>query len=140
MSTVSSFDDQLSRALSQPDFFDTFYQIFLAKDPAIRESFKDTDMETQKQKLAQALPRFLQLSTEGVNPTEASQARAEHQQRHRHFSGKHYLAWMESVCETFDQHLPELSDDHHHELRQRLKKGLEIIRGGVPLAKPELQA
>lgn len=118
---ISSMD----RCMMDGGFFDTFYHILFEKSPRAESAFQEVDMESQKEKLKSALPRFLGLKDK-IDTKEAS---AQHARHHSHLQTTDYGLWIDVLCRTFELHDPYFNKSLETEIRQRAKSSVEVLRG-----------
>ncbi len=123
-------EESLDRFAKDGRYLDTFYRLFFHNRPLLQRKFAGVDMSEQKRKLAQTLPQFLRLPLLPADSPEVAQAVERH--RHTHRGGGSfatYDVWIDTVCQTFRQHDPLYSDSIERELRERLTRAVEIVRG-----------
>ena len=123
-------EECLARCAVDGLYLDTFYQLLFRNHPEFERRFAGVDMDQQKKRLSETLPRFLQLPTLPADAPEVAEAIERHRHTHRgeaRFAA--YDAWIATVCQTLRQHDPLYSDEIEREVRQRLTRAVEIVRG-----------
>ncbi|MBL9082677.1 MAG: globin [Planctomycetales bacterium] len=80
-------------------FFDTFYEIFLAKSPEIALKFARTDFARQKLMLKQSLLEVLNHYC-GVTAVREELERLGNLHQQLDVQPKHYELWLEALCKT----------------------------------------
>ena len=108
---LETFEQSLLRCESRWDFFDRFYDRFLASSPAVREKFRNTDFVRQKRVLRASLHLLLRAArNDGGGPDAHLRDLAE-----RHGSGQLdigaelYDFWLDSLLATVRECDPEFS-------------------------------
>ena len=98
------FLDSLYRVSGEPedqrDFLSRFYEIFLAESPEIRARFDNTDMERQREMLAQSLHEMVDFATSRVASDRLGRVADRHSRRQRDIPPELYEVWLDSLIRT----------------------------------------
>jgi hemoglobin-like flavoprotein len=113
------------RARNSGQFFDTFYDLFLAKSPEIPPMFARTDFPHQKLMLRESILEMLVFAQTGSGRNEILRLA----ERHRQLQVKpiHYELWLDALCEALHQHDPEFSPALELMWRDALQKGIQLM-------------
>jgi hemoglobin-like flavoprotein len=113
------------RARSSGQFFDTFYDLFLAKSPEIPPMFARTDFPHQKLMLRESILEMLVFAQTGSGREEISRLA----ERHRQLQVKpvHYELWLDALCGALRIHDPDFSPALELMWRDSLQKGIQIM-------------
>lgn len=111
-------------------FFDTFYDIFLAKSPEIAKKFEHTDFVHQKLMLRESLLEMLCLEQA------MDGARQEIEQlgrRHRdlHVTPEMYTMWLDSLCQAVEKHDPQFTEELATKWRAAMQPGIELMIAAI---------
>ncbi len=112
-------------------FYDTFYDVFLAKSSDIPPLFAQTDFKKQKQILKATATLMVnhRLTEEKVSMA-LEKVRKTHSREGYNIRPDLYPLWLDSLCETVKQHDPEYSRELEHQWRTRMRDGIEFIVSG----------
>ena len=116
------------RQMDGMDFLDAFYDRFVSASPTIREHFKNTDMDRQKDMLRISL---VEMSKFFVNKTADS-----HMQRIARIHSKHerkvkpelYDLWLESLIDTVRNFDPDFNHEIELSWRMVLSAGITYMK------------
>jgi len=97
--TLETFEQSLLRCESRWDFFDRFYDRFLASSPAVREKFANTDFVRQKRALRASLHLLLLAARNDGGGPDAYL---------REIAGRHGAGQLEIGAELYDLWLDSL--------------------------------
>ena len=124
----SSYKRVLGGSTSQGnEFFDAFYQRFIASSPMIAEKFRDTDMDKQKTMLKQSLPYLLNLYSTKTIPDALSDIARVHDRQHADIPRELYQAWMDCLVETVREFDSKFSDDVELAWRMVCSQGIAFM-------------
>jgi hemoglobin-like flavoprotein len=114
------------RARNSGPFFDTFYDLFLAKAPEIPPMFARTDFPHQKLMLRESILEMLVFAQTGSGRDEIKRLAA----RHHDLNVKpaHYDLWLDSLCEALAKHDHEFSPALERMWRHAMQKGIELMK------------
>jgi len=109
-STLRTFRDSLGRCNANPAFLDTFYEIFLAASPKVREKFAQTDFTRQKEALRASL--YAMFFAAGGTPEAHLNSLAErHSSRDLNIGAELYDLWLDSLLATARKCDPDFSPE-----------------------------
>jgi hemoglobin-like flavoprotein len=99
---LAVFESSLKRCEARPDFFDVFYEKFLATSPEVAEKFVGTDFVRQKEALRISLRHLLLVAKDPKQGPDAYLADvASHHGAKGLAIGAHlYDLWLDSLIET----------------------------------------
>jgi len=107
-----SYQRVLNRRTSEErEFFDAFYDRFIAADPEVAAKFKGVDMEAQKTLLRQSLIHLLHLSNTKRIPGGMLEIARRHDRRHADIPPRLYQIWLESLIQTVRETDPQCNAD-----------------------------
>ena len=138
MDNFEAVNQSFARCGQSDGFYDTFYEVFLAKLADIPPLFAKTDFKKQKQilKATAALMVNHQLHEEKVSvPLE--KVRKTHSRDGYNIRPDLYPLWLDSLCETVKQHDPEFSRERERQWRMRMSDGINFIASGYERRKTE---
>jgi hemoglobin-like flavoprotein len=112
----AEFRGSYKRVLSQTtskenEFFDAFYDRFIAASPTVAEKFRHTDMVHQKAMLKQSLTHLLNLFTTKKIPDSLPEIALEHSRRQNDIPPELYHLWLECLIQTVREFDPKCTDD-----------------------------
>lgn len=114
------------RCRQSSGFFDTFYDIFLAKSPEIAAKFAHTGFARQKLMLRESLFEMLNYycGIESVRE-EIEQLGIRHQQLE--VRPEHYELWLHSLCEAVESHDPRYQEELGEIWREAMRPGIALM-------------
>lgn len=118
------------RARESGGLFDTFYDLLLAKSPAIPPLFAHTDFPHQKRMLRESLLEML-LAAQMTTPSEEVQRLAVWH-RELGITAPMYELWLDSLCEALAQHDPRFSPELEVQWRNAMRPGLNAMIAQAP--------
>jgi len=128
---MDAFDEvknSFGRCGESGGFYDTFYDIFLAKSPEIPPLFAKTDFKKQKQVLKATVALMVR---HRLHEEQASVALEKVGNTHRRdgydIRPDLYALWLDSLCETVKQHDPEFTPKLEAQWRERMQAGIDFI-------------
>ena len=116
------------RCLENDDFFDTFYEKFLAKSEEIPPLFADTDFRKQKQMIRMSVRMMVHLGAGAdatklaINKLGESHSRSQHDIR-----PELYDLWLDALCESIAHHDPEYTAELDQLWRDTMAAGIEMM-------------
>ncbi len=124
------------RCCVNPKFFDRFYEIFLASNPAIKPMFEKTDFAKQKSLLRQGISFMLMYLQGKATGTMAMNRLADsHSPRHMNISPNLYEFWINSLVKAVKECDKECTSDIETEWRKALRAGVDyMIQKGAKAA------
>ena len=123
------FDDSLARCLSKHGFLDRFYERFLASSDEVREKFRHTDFQRQKQMLEDSL--FLMTSVSGAPAEELEELDRVARRHGRHdldIGPELYDLWLESLLQAVREYDGHFDRDVERAWRNVLAEGIEFMQ------------
>jgi hemoglobin-like flavoprotein len=116
------------RCRASDDFFDTFYERFLAKSPEVAEKFRHTDFKRQKLMLRESLISMLLFNLGSASARDDLEHLAErHSRRQVDIPPRLYDLWLESLCETIEQHDPQFTSELGADWRKAMRAGIDLL-------------
>lgn len=109
------------------EFIDTFYEIFMAKSPAIAAMFADTNFKVQKLMLRESLMEML-FFAQGM--PDAAEEIDKLGRRHKELGirPEMYEMWLDSLCDAVQRHDPEFTAELALQWRQAMQKGIDVMQ------------
>ena len=122
--------DSLERCVADPSFLDTFYDLFLASSPDVKEKFKNTDFENQKRMLRSSLYVMMTAAgtTRGIAHSELERIARKHSRNDRDIKPELYSLWLECLLKAVARHDPEHTPELETAWREAVKDGIEFIQ------------
>ena len=117
------------RCCASPAFFDTFYEIFLASSPQVREKFANTDMPQQKLLLRQGILNLV-MHARGMPDTKLRALAESHSRQGLDIRPELYDLWLDALLLTISEHDKECDADIRQAWREVLNKGIAVIKAG----------
>lgn len=115
------------RCCASSGFFDTFYDIFLAKSPEVAEKFANTDFTRQKRMLRESIFKMVrQASFDGEARAEVERIGELHARR-LDIRPQLYALWLDSLCEAIERHDPGYVPALEVLWRRRMQQGIDLI-------------
>ena len=110
---LHTFEASLTRCERDPEFFESFYQTFLASSPEVQKKFADTDFVRQKAALRDSLRKMMNAARDRTgDPARHLIHLAErHSSRDLRIGAALYDNWLDSLLATVRKIDPEYSDD-----------------------------
>ena len=110
------FSDSNQRVLAkttskEEEFFDVFYDRFIASSPLVLEKFKNVDMGSQKRMLKQSLAYLLNLFVMKKIPDHLVSIAQQHDRDHADIPPELYGLWLECLVDTVKEFDPQFDDD-----------------------------
>ena len=120
------------RCCASPGFFDTFYDIFLAKSPEVAKKFSKTDFPRQKQMLKDSIFKMVrQASLNGEARTEIERIGELHTRR-LDIRPELYALWLDCLCTAIKQHDPGYTPGLEALWRRHMQQGIDLIVAKYP--------
>jgi len=108
--------------------FDSFYEIFFAKSPAIALMFANTDMERQKQDAMASVLMALRLGSGDSIARQYIQAIAEtHSRRDYRIRPELYDLWLDALCEAVARHDPHYTTELENSWRLAMRPAIDLM-------------
>lgn len=112
----------------QDDFVTRFYEVFTGKTPVIADHFSGTDMDRQKDMLAQSLHEIVEFSTTRVASERLRHVAMRHSSKERDIAPELYEEWLESLVETVRELDLEFTDEVELSWRVVLSPGIAYMK------------
>jgi hemoglobin-like flavoprotein len=127
VTTVEIVQGSFARCDS-PEFYDTIYDIFLAKSPEVQKVFANTDFKRQKVILRTTVSLMVRFQLPDPRAQEVfEKVGTSHSREGHNIHPSLYALWLESLLESIDRHDPESSDEVKDAWRDYLQDGVAII-------------
>jgi hemoglobin-like flavoprotein len=108
--------------------FDSFYEIFFTKSPAIAGMFAKTDMERQKQDAMASVLMALRLASGDSIAGKYIQGIAEtHSRRGYRIRPELYDLWLDALCEAVARHDPQYTPDLENSWRLAMRPAIDLM-------------
>ena len=127
MKAVDRVMQSYGRCCASQGFFDTFYQIFLASSPSVREKFANTEMVGQKQLLRQGIMNLV-LYARGMPDTKLRALGDSHARGGLDIRPELYALWLDSLLLAIAQHDKDLNEEGRAAWREVMSKGITVIQ------------
>ncbi len=128
MDAFDAVKNSCARCGESDGFYDTFYDVFLAKSPEIPPLFAKTDFKKQKQVLKATVALMVR---HRLHEEQASVALEKvgntHSRQGYNIRPDLYALWLDSLCETVKQHDSEFTLELESQWRQRMQEGINFI-------------
>lgn len=126
------FLDSLYRVSGEPDdqrdFLSRFYEIFLAESPEIEARFADTDMERQREMLAQSLHEMVDFATSRVASDRLARVADRHGRRQRDIPPELYEVWLNCLIRAVQEMDPLFCEEVELAWRVVLAPGIAYMK------------
>ena len=120
----NSFD----RCLATGDFFQTFYDIFLATSPEIASKFAQTDFNKQKNLIKASVAMMIRLGTGNANARRILEKVGNtHSRQALDIRPELYDLWLDSLCEAIQRHDPDYSAELEALWRENMQEGIKLV-------------
>ena len=114
------------RCLENAEFFDTFYEKFLAKSEEIPPLFANTDFRRQKQMIRMSVRMLVRLGAgEDATKLAISKLGESHSRRQHNIRPELYGLWLDALCESIAQHDPEYTPELEQQWRETMQAGID---------------
>ncbi|MDX1564765.1 MAG: globin domain-containing protein [Phycisphaeraceae bacterium] len=132
MDFAKIFNDSYNRALSgrtsrANEFFDAFYERFIASDPSIEKKFQGVDMASQKAMLKQSIAHLSNLFVMHQVPELLKQIAIKHDQQHVDVEPHLYDLWLECLIDTARNFDPQFDDQVELAWRMVCAQGITLM-------------
>ena len=120
----TSFD----RCLATGDFFQTFYDIFLATSPEITSKFAQTDFNKQKNLIKASVAMMIRLGTGNANARRILEKVGNtHSRQALDIRPELYDLWLDSLCKAIQRHDPDYSAELEALWRENMQEGIKLV-------------
>jgi hemoglobin-like flavoprotein len=109
-------------------FFDTFYDLFLAKSPDVADRFAQTDFNVQKRMLRESLLQVLCLDR-GISGVREEILQLGQRHQELNITPEMYVMWLDALCEAVAVHDPQSSNQLQAEWRRAVQPAIDLMLG-----------
>lgn len=127
MGVTDTVMQSYGRCCAKADFFDDFYQHFLASSPKVREKFVNTDMVGQKRLLRQGILNLV-MYARGMPDTKLKALGQTHNRHGFDIGPELYDIWLHSLLSTIKKHDQHYSPEIADAWKDVLIKGINVIK------------
>ena len=125
---TDSYKRVLGGSMSQEnDFFDDFYDRFIASSPLVARKFEKTDMAFQKRMLKQSIILLLNLFATKRIPDGLTEIARKHSRKASDIAPELYQNWLDCLIATVRKHDPRISDDVELAWRMVCSQGIAFM-------------
>lgn len=114
------------RSCNKPAFYDTFYNIFMGKSPAVRAMFVHTNMEKQHGLLRGGI-LWLIMHARGMSDSKIHALGKSHSREHLNVHPSFYAIWLDALMESLSAHDPQFSPELENIWRKTLQPSIDLI-------------
>lgn len=115
------------RCCASPEFFDTFYRLFTASSPRVREKFLNTDMLAQKQLLRAGILTLV-LHARGMPDSKLRAIGQSHSREGFDIRPELYDLWLDCLLQAVRVHDREAGESDLAAWREVLGPGIALIK------------
>ncbi len=116
------------RCLANGEFYDTFYDTFLAKSEEIPPLFAKTDFRRQKQMIRLSVRMLVRLGLGEPGTKVAIEKLGETHSRPQHnIRAELYTYWLDALCESIKKHDPEYTPELEQQWRDTMRAGIDMM-------------
>lgn len=130
---LNEVHNSFARCLGNERFFDRFYEIFMASDPAIQPMFARTDMVKQKHLLRHGLMSVLMYAEDASDATALmclDRIRDTHGAKKLNIRPGLYRFWVQSLVQAVAESDPEWRPDLETPWREAVSLAVNRINAG----------
>ena len=119
------------RALIHGDLMARFYELFLASDREIRDKFRDTDFDKQRELLSQSINMAILLPQGNVVARNAlTRLRESHSRKRLAIAPRLYGLWTDSLIRALSEADPDFSRELERQWRELLAVTVAFMTAG----------
>ena len=116
------------RCVASGDFFQTFYDIFLAKSPEIAAKFAQTDFNKQKNLIKASIAMMIRLGVGNENARRVIERVGDtHCRQALDIRPEFYDWWLDSLCEAVQRHDADYSAELEGLWRASMEEGITLV-------------
>lgn len=131
MLNTELLQNSIRRAEQVGDFGKTFYDVFVSKDQAIGDYFRDTDFGNQRKIILASVKMLTNNYRDDHRTHEMLENIAHTHNRNNHnIDPKWYDVWLDSLCETLSVMDPEFDTVLENMWREHLSDPIQYIISG----------
>lgn len=127
MSNADIVFQSYGRSCNQPEFYHTFYSIFMNKSSDIRAKFEHTNMQKQYGMLRGGI-LWLIMHARGMGDSKIKALGQSHCQANLNIHPALYDYWLDALMETISKHDPEYSFELEQTWRTTLAPSIDMIK------------
>ena len=121
---VELFNDSFERCSRDPEFLDRFYEIFMGTSDEVRDKFKNTDMQAQKNTLLYSLSYMMIAHSK---PDVLKGIADRHNSSQLDIKPQLYALWLDSMVEAVRLTDPQTSERTEQAWRQVMQPGIDYM-------------
>ena len=125
---VDSFARVGAKDLERGGFLDTFYRHFMESSPEVKEKFRDTNMEAQREMLRVSLDHMVYYAIDREETSEIARVADAHSRSRADVPVGMYSLWLDSLLATVSQFDPEYDDEVEAAWRAALAPGIDYMQ------------
>ncbi|MDH5655511.1 MAG: globin [Spirochaetia bacterium] len=111
-----------------PEFFNSFYEIFLNSSPEIKPLFSQTDFDKQKKLLKKGISYMILFAKETLAGKQALEAIAKiHDREHKNIKPELYAFWIDSLCKALSQYDRNWDENTEKAWRDVMEPGIKYF-------------
>ncbi len=119
------------RSISNRDFLDRFYEIFLASDPSVARKFAKTDLKKQQELLAMSVNMVILFPQENkIAKNAVGRIRESHQRTGLNIKPHFYELWAKSLIQAVSEHDSEFDSQLETSWRKVVQVAIDHIVEG----------
>lgn len=109
-------------------FFKLFYKTFLSHHQAVKNKFKNTDLDDQRHILQKSFDKVLKFAMSQASNGDLEKIAIAHNKRHFDITPEYYDIWLDSLMETVKESDLEFCDDVELSWRVMLAPGIALMK------------
>lgn len=128
---IQKVSESYERCLGYPEFWDDFYDAFLASSDEIRQMFANTDFERQKQIVALSVKTLIMYIHQPENEDvkqEMERLAVIHDRNHVNVKPELYAVWLDTLLANVEAHDPLCNIKLIDQWRRCLKPGIAYFK------------
>jgi len=126
---VENVQISFGRCATSPDFMKDFYDDFLASSPLVQETFKNTDMQVQRDLLKNGLTYLIMYANGSVMAKNKMEKLGKsHDKNHMNINPQLYKYWVNSLLRTIKIHDYKMTRELFDEWKEVILIGVEKMK------------
>jgi hemoglobin-like flavoprotein len=127
---VELFNDSLARCVRSGDFFQRFYEVFVASSDEVRDKFRTTDFRRQRRVLQTSFYMLVEYMVLGWPECKAYLERiaAAHSKQGRDISPRLYDLWLDCLLRTVKEKDTMYSKEVESAWRSMMGAGIDFLK------------
>ena len=122
-----SFWRVIDSEVNHKRFLDTFYDLFIASSPDVKEKFANTNLERQKNMLRYSFQYMVDMKHEDKSSGYLEHIAAIHNRSNHDIPSYMYDLWLDALVESVKIHDPEYTETTGNAWREALSKGIQFM-------------